>query len=205
MKKSKKGSKDGSKKKSKKGSADGSDPSSSSSSSSSSDSSSSGDESVPEKKEKKKKRELSDSDGERFSLGDLRIKRRQRDKDLSGDAPKRPQFVKPPMFDGAKDGKPSYRQWTKILQHLLEYHIDTWRRDKDMIMTVGSFMKDPARDWFDARDEQMRKLRIVDNYKSFVESMDLRFKHYKEGQIAARKLRQVKYQSNILKYLDTLQ
>ena len=125
MKKNKKGSKEGSKKKSKKGSTDGSDPSSSSSSSSSSDSSSSGDESVPEKKEKKKKRELSDWDGERFSLGDRRIKRRQRDTDLSADAPKRPQFAKPPMFDGAKDSKPSYRQWTKILQYFLEYHIDT--------------------------------------------------------------------------------
>ena len=82
--------------------------------------------------------------------------------DLSADAPKRPQFAKPSMFDGAKDGKPSYRQWTKILHHFLEYHIDTWRRDKDTIMTVGSFLKDTARDWFDARDEQMRKLWIVD-------------------------------------------
>ena len=72
-------------------------------------------------------------------------------------------------------------------------------------MTVGSVMKDTARDWFGARDEQMRKLRIVDNYKSFVDSMDLRFKHDKEAQIAVRKLRQVKYQSDILKYLDSLQ
>ena len=96
VKKSKKGSKDGSKKKSKKGSADGTDPSSSSSSSSSSDSSSSGDESVPEKKENKKKRELSDSDGEWFSLGDLRIKRRRQDADLSADTPKRPQFANLP-------------------------------------------------------------------------------------------------------------
>ena len=95
MEKSKKGSKDGSKKNSKKGSADGSDPSRSSCSSSSSDSSSSGDESVPEKKEKKKKRELSDSDGERFSLGNLRIKRRRRDADLSADAPKRPLLSRP--------------------------------------------------------------------------------------------------------------
>ena len=111
MKKSKKGSKDGSKKKSKKGSVDGMDPRSSSSSSSSSDSSSSGNESVLEKKEKKKKkRELSDSDGERFSLRDLPIKRRQRDTDLSADSPKRPQFAKPPIFDGSKEGKPSYQQ-----------------------------------------------------------------------------------------------
>ena len=108
MEQSKKGSKDGSKKKSKKGSADGSVPSSSSSRSSSSVSSSSGDESVPEKKENKKKRELSDSDGERISLGILRIKQRQRDTDLSADAPKRPQFAKPLMFDSAKNGKPSY-------------------------------------------------------------------------------------------------
>ena len=35
--------------------------------------------------------------------------------------------------------------------------------------------------------------------------MDLRFKHDKEVQIAARNLRQVKYTSDILKYLDTLQ
>ena len=160
--KSKTGSKDGSKKKSKKGSADGWDPSSSSSSSSSSDNSSSGDESEPEKKENKKKRELSDSDGERFSLGDLRIERRWRDADLSADAPKYPQFVKPTTFDADKDGKPSYWQWTRILQHFLEYHINTWRKDKNIIMTVGSFMKDTARDWFDARDEQMRKLRIVE-------------------------------------------
>ena len=51
----------------------------------------------------------------------------------------------------------------------------------------------------------MRKVRIVDNYKSFVESMDLQFKHDKEAQIAAMKLRQVKYSSDILKYLYTLQ
>ena len=51
----------------------------------------------------------------------------------------------------------------------------------------------------------MGKLRIVDNYKSFVIFMDLRFKHDKEAEIAARKLWQVKYSSNILKYLDTLQ
>ena len=76
---------------------------------------------VPEKKEKKKKRELSDSDGERFSLRDLSIKRRRWDRDISADAPKRPQFATPPMFDSAKDGKPSYWQWTKILQHFLGY------------------------------------------------------------------------------------
>ena len=105
-----------------------------------------GDESVPEKKEKKQKRELSDSDGERFSLGDLRIKRRRWDTDLSADATKRPQIFKHPMFDCAKDSKPSYRQWTKILQHFLVYHIDTWRRHKDLIMTVGSFIKDTTRD-----------------------------------------------------------
>ena len=205
MKKSKKGSKDGSQTKRKKSSSDSSDLSSRSSSSSSSDSSSSGDESVPKKKEKKMKREMSDSDGKRFSLGDLRIKRRWQDADLSADAPKRPQFAKPPMFHHSQDGKPSYRQWTNILQHLLEYHIFTWRRDKVMNMTVGSFIKDTARDWFDVREEQMMKLWIVDNYKSFVESMDLRFKHNKEAQIATGKCRQVKYQSNILKYLDTLQ
>ena len=124
---------------------------------------------------------------------------------VSADAPKQPQFAKPLMFDSARKGKPSYRQWTKIFQHFVEYHIDTWRRDTDMIITVGSLMKDTARDWFDTQDEQMRKLRIVDNYISFVESMDLRFKQVKEAQIAARKLRQVKYQSDILKYLDTLQ
>ena len=174
MKKSKKGSKEGSKKKSKKGSEVSLDSSSSSSSSSSCDSSSRGDKSIPEKKEKKKKRELRESNGERFSLGDLRIKRHRRDTDQSADTPKRPQFGKPPIFDCAKDGKPSYQQWTKILQHFLEYHINTWKRDKDMIMTVGSFMMDTARDWFNARDEQMRKLCIVDNYQSFVESMDLR-------------------------------
>ena len=101
---------DGSKKQSKKVSADASDPNSSSSSSSSSDSSSIVVESVPEKKEKKKKRELSNSDEKRFILGDLRIKQRRRDMDLSADAPKRHQFAKPPMFDSAKDGKPSYRQ-----------------------------------------------------------------------------------------------
>ena len=36
-----------------------------------------------------------------------------------------------------------------------------------------------------------------------VESMDLRFKYDKEVQIAVRKLRQVKYTSNIMIYLDT--
>ena len=51
----------------------------------------------------------------------------------------------------------------------------------------------------------MKKLRIVDNYKSFVESMVLGFKHDKEAQIATRKVWQVKYTSDILKYLDTLQ
>ena len=88
VQKSKKGSKEGSKKTSKKGSAHGSDPSSSSISSSCSDSSGSGHESVPEKQEKEKKRELSDSDGERISLADLRIKQSQRDTDLLGDVPK---------------------------------------------------------------------------------------------------------------------
>ena len=72
------------------------------------------------------------------------------------------------MFDGAKDGKPSYRQWTKILQYFLVYNIDNWRMDKNMIMTVGNFMKDTARDWFDTQDKQMRKLRIIDNYQSFI-------------------------------------
>ena len=109
------------------------------------------------------------------------------------------------MFDGSKDGKPTYRQWSKILMHFLEYHIDTWRRDRDMIMTVGSFMKDTARDWFDARDEQMRTLRVRDNYKSFISAMDLRFKHDKEAQTAVRTLRTVKYSGDVLKYLDTLQ
>ena len=74
-----------------------------------------------------------------------------------------------------------------------------------MILNVGSFLKDTARDWLDARDEQMRKLRIVNNYKSLVKSMDLRFKHDKKAQIAARKFRQFKHTRNILKFLDTFQ
>ena len=143
VEKSKKGSKEGSKKKNKKGRPDGSDPSSSSSSSSSTVSRSSGDESIPDKKEKKKKRELSNSDGERFSLGDHMIKRHRLDTNLSADAPKRTQIAKPPMFDSAKDSKLCYWQWTKILQHFLEYHMDTWRRDEDMIMTVGSIIRIP--------------------------------------------------------------
>ena len=56
-------------------------------------------------------------------------------------------------------------------------------------MTAGSSIKDTARDWFNAQDEQMRKLQIVNNFKSFVECMDLWFKHDKEAQIAARNLR----------------
>ena len=60
-------------------------------------------------------------------------------------------------------------------------------------------------DWYDARGEEMRKLRIVENYKSFVKSIHLRFKHDKEAQIATRKLRQLKYTSEILKYMDTVQ
>ena len=51
----------------------------------------------------------------------------------------------------------------------------------------------------------MGMLRIVENYKSFMESMELRIKHGKEAQIATKKVREVKYSSNILKYLDTLQ
>ena len=51
----------------------------------------------------------------------------------------------------------------------------------------------------------MQKLWIVDNYKSFVESIDLGFKHDKDAQIAARKLRQVEYTSDSWKYLDTHQ
>ena len=50
----------------------------------------------------------------------------------------------------------------------------------------------------------MRKLWIVDIYKSFVKSIYLRFMHDKEAQITARKLQQAKYQSDILKYLDTV-
>ena len=74
-----------------------------------------------------------------------------------------------------------------------------------MIITVGSFMKDTAINWFDARDEQILKLWIADNYKLFVECMNLQFKYDKEAHTAARKLRHVKYTSDILKYLDTLQ
>ena len=51
----------------------------------------------------------------------------------------------------------------------------------------------------------MWMLWIVDNYKSFVESMDLQFKHDKEALITVRKLWQVKYAGDILTYLDFLQ
>ena len=186
-----------------------SDPSNSSSSSSS-DSSDAGKRGKKGDKKKKKKKKKggedsndSDSDDQGFSLGDLRLKGKRGQDDP--DAPKRPQINKPPMFDGNRSSKPSYRQWCKVLHHYLEYHRDTWRRDKDMIFKVGSYMKDTARDWFDARDEQMRELRICDNYRSFVEAMDLRFKHDKEDQNAARKLRQVTYSGDVMKFLDTLQ
>ena len=111
MERSKKGSKDSSRKKSKKSSEDGSDPDSNSSSSSSSNSNNSKQESVQEKKgnKKKMKRELSDSDGDRFILGDLRFKQYRRDTEVLADIPKQPQFAKPPMFYGSKDSKPSYR------------------------------------------------------------------------------------------------
>ena len=127
MKKSKKGSKEGSKKKSKKVSVDGSDPSSSSCSSSCSDSSRSGVESVPEKKKKKKKRELSETDGEWFSRGYLRIKRRWRDAELSADGPKRPQFTNLPCLTVPKtenlptgSGRRSYNTSSSITSTLGE-------------------------------------------------------------------------------------
>ena len=51
----------------------------------------------------------------------------------------------------------------------------------------------------------MRKFRIIDNYKSFIKSMDFQFKHNKGAQIATRNIQQVKFSSDIPKYLDTLQ
>ena len=51
----------------------------------------------------------------------------------------------------------------------------------------------------------MRRVGIVDNYKSFIESLDLWFKQDNEAQIAVRKLCQLKYSIDILKYLYTLQ
>ena len=56
-----------------------------------------------------------------------------------------------------------------------------------MIITVGSYMNDTARDRFDAGAEQMRKLRIVDEYKSFIEPKDHKFKYDKEAQITQEK------------------
>ena len=66
------------------------------------------------------------------------------------------------MFNGTNDSKPSHWQYTKILQYFLKYHINTWRRDKDMIMNDGSFMKNTTGDWFDAQDMQMQTLWIID-------------------------------------------
>ena len=91
----------------------------------------------------------------------------------NGRRKKRPHFVKPPMFDSAKDSKPSYREWIKILQHFLESHINTCNWDKNIIITIGRFMMGTTRDWFSTQDEQMWKLWIGNNYKSFIESMDL--------------------------------
>ena len=157
---------------------------SSSSRSSSSSSDSENDEGMGKGGDKGRRKGDHSGDDQGFCLRDLKIKRRRKDEDQPADAPKRPALTNPPTFDGSKDGKSSYRQWTKVLRHFLEYHIDTWRRERDMTMTVGSFMKDTARDWFDTRDEQMRKLRIVGNYRSFVESMGLFSKHDKEAQTA---------------------
>ena len=64
-------------------------------------------------------------------------------------------------------------------------------------------MKDTARGWFNDCEKQRRKLRICNNYISFIKSIDLRFKNDKESRNSAWKLRQIKYTSDILKNLDT--
>ena len=100
---------------------------------------------------------------------------------------KKPQIGKPESFNGALEPTPPYRVWHASINRYLRYHAGTWSSDEDLITIVGSFMKDIALDWFDARASTLFESHKVDTFAAFVEAMDERFKTEEEDKEALKK------------------
>src|SRR6195952_4550781 len=66
-------------------------------------------------------------------------------------------------------------------------------------------MEGKARDWYDSRKRQMKALHLTDNFASFCEAMDARFKTDKEDHVNLRKMKKVQYNGDVQAYIDTLE
>jgi N-acetylglutamate synthase-like GNAT family acetyltransferase len=118
---------------------------------------------------------------------------------------KKPPINKPKNFGGDRNGTLTYRQWFTVLEDYLDYHQASYENDQDKITIVGSHMEGKARDWFDSRKRQMRDLHVKDNFKSFHEAMDARFKTDKEDHVNLRKMKKVVYNNDVQAYIDALE
>jgi len=118
---------------------------------------------------------------------------------------KKPPINKPKSYAGDRNATPTYRQWFRVLEDYLDYHQATYDSDQDKITIVGSHMEGKARDWYDSRKRQMKALHLTDNFASFCEAMDARFKTDKEDHVNLRKMKKVQYNGDVQAYIDSLE
>lgn len=125
------------------------------------------------------------------------VKKREQDKKLS--------VPKPEQFNRLRASNPTYRQWYKTVNGYLRYHKGSWEGEHDLTTIVGIFMKGKARDWFDSLAQSTRQSRKIDTFRAFASKMDERFKADKEEDISFEELKKVKYENDILSYIDKLE
>ena len=118
---------------------------------------------------------------------------------------KKPPINKPKSYGGDRNATLTYRQWFRVLEDYLDYHQATYDSDQDKITIVGSHMEGKARDWYDSRKRQMKALHLTDNFASFCEAMDARFKTDKEDHVNLRKMKKVQYNGDVQAYIDSLE
>lgn len=118
---------------------------------------------------------------------------------------KRLQIPKPEQFEGTLNCSPSYLHWYETVTDYLHHNKGTWDDDRSLIRVVASFMKGRAKEWYHTRARNLRKNHKVDTFRAFAAAMDQRFKVDFEAEAAYSKMAGVKYTSDILEYIDTLE
>jgi hypothetical protein len=93
--------------------------------------------------------------------------------------------------------------WARINKYF-EYHEGTYVKEMDKISFVGHRMSGNAKEWFESRTAQLKRLKKEDDWKAFSSAIEARFHSRFEQRDALQKIDRIIYDGDIELYIDKM-
>lgn len=105
----------------------------------------------------------------------------------------------PETFDG--EDLTVFRGWWRSVEEYLHIKRARFHDDLDKIYFLGSLLKKRARSWHQARQSDMERLRVSDNWKGYSDALKEQFIDKQEDRRDLQRMKQLRYNGNIDDYM----